>query len=96
MIKITGLLLVVLLTVGIIPTLTIAQAQNATTTTNTTTTETNTTLPLAPTQLPFFPETEAPEAIGNQTETNQTEASNQTEQHRAQSQKIMPLKYLDS
>lgn len=80
MIKITGLLLVVILTIGIIPTLTIAQAQeNATSTTNTTTTETNTTLPVEATQLPFFPETEAPEAIGNETETNQTEASNQTE-----------------
>jgi hypothetical protein len=85
MIKITGLLLAVLITIGIIPTLTIAYAQeNATSTTNTTTTETNTTLPLAPTQLPVFPdegppqatqlpvfpETEAPEAVGNQT--NQT------------------------
>jgi uncharacterized protein YoxC len=76
MIKITGLLLVVILSLGIIPTLTIAQAQNetnATSTTNTTTTETNTTLPVEATQLPVFPETEAPEAIGNQTETNQTE-----------------------
>ena len=75
MIKIAGLLLAVVLTIGIIPTLTIAQAQeNATSTTNTTTTETNTTLPVEATQLPFFPETEAPEAIGNQTnQTNQTE-----------------------
>ena len=78
MIKIAGLLLAVVLTIGIIPTLTIAQAQNATSTTNTTTTETNTTIPVednTATQLPVFPEPEAPEAIGNQ-----TEASNQTEQ----------------
>jgi hypothetical protein len=61
MIKISGLLLAVVLTIGIIPTLTIAQAQNATSSTNTTTTETNTTIPVeeAPpqaTQLPVFPE----------------------------------------
>jgi hypothetical protein len=79
MIKITALLLAVLLAVGIIPTLTVAQAQeNATSTTNTTTTETNMTIPVennTATQLPVFPEPEAPEAIGNQTTT-----SNQTEQ----------------
>ena len=77
MIKITGLLLAVVLTLGIIPTLTIAYAQeNATSTTNTTTTETNTTIPVednTATQLPVFPEPEAPEAIGNQTG-NETEA----------------------
>jgi hypothetical protein len=58
-IKISGLLLAILLTIGIIPTLTIAQAQNATSSTNTTTTETNTTIPVednTATQLPVFPE----------------------------------------
>jgi uncharacterized protein YoxC len=75
--KVTALLLAVLLTVAIIPTLSVTYAQNATSSTNTTTTETNTTLPLEATQLPVFPEPEAPEAIGNQTETpsgNQTES----------------------
>jgi TolA-binding protein len=79
--KITALLLAVLLTVAIIPTLAVTYAQNATSTTNTTTTETNTTLPLEPgpggefpAQLPVFPEPEAPEAIGNQNQTNQTES----------------------
>jgi hypothetical protein len=56
MIKITALLLAVVLSIAIIPTLALANAQNATSTTNTTTTETNATIPLAPTQLPFFPE----------------------------------------
>jgi uncharacterized protein YoxC len=73
--KVTALLLAVLLTLAIIPTLGVTYAQNATSSTNTTTTETNTTLPLEATQLPVFPEPEAPEAIGNQTE---TAASNQT------------------
>jgi F0F1-type ATP synthase membrane subunit b/b' len=80
--KLTALLLAVLLTVAIIPTLAVtSHAQNATSTTNTTTTETNTTLPLEATQLPVFPEPEAPEAIGNQTNQTETEtpSGNQTE-----------------
>jgi len=67
--KITALLLAVLLTIAIIPTLAVSYAQNATSTTNTTTTETNTTLPLEATQLPSFPETE-----GNQTNQTASEA----------------------
>lgn len=71
--KLAALLVATLIAVTSVPAFT--YAQNATTTTNTTTTETNATIPVAPggefaTQLPFFPETEAP--------SNQT--SNQTEQ----------------
>jgi hypothetical protein len=84
MIKITGLLLVVILSLGIIPTLTIAQAQeNATSTTNTTTTETNTTIPIennTATQLPVFPTDELVGdenlTLGNENVT--TPSSNQT------------------
>ena len=62
-------------------------AQNATTTTNTTTTETNATIPLEPTQLPVFPETEVPEAIGNQT--NQTEAQPQAKDNATQADDLL-------
>ena len=89
MIKITGLLLAVVLTIGIIPTLTIAQAQNATTSTNTTTTETNTTLPVAPTQLPVFPE--PPQLVKTENITASSDQTNQTEAP-GQFQKITPLK----
>ena len=69
MIKITGLLLAVLISIGITPGLTMVAAQNATTTTNTTTTETNATIPIEATQLPVFPEGENITTSENQTET---------------------------
>jgi hypothetical protein len=83
MIKITALLLAVLLVVGIIPTLTVASAQNATSSTNTTTTETNTTIPLennTATQLPVFPDGEPPEATQLPVFPPASESGNQTNQ----------------
>jgi uncharacterized protein YoxC len=71
--KVSALLLAVLLTVAIIPTLGVTYAQNATSTTNTTTTETNTTLPLEATQLPVFPSEPESGLQGNETTGNETE-----------------------
>ena len=86
MIKITALLVAVLLTLAIVPTmsLTVRAQENATSTTNTTTTETNTTIPVednTATQLPVFPEEglvgDENLTLGNE---NVTTPSNQTEQ----------------
>ena len=59
--KLAALLVATLIAITSVPAFT--YAQNATSTTNTTTTETNTTIPVednTATQLPVFPEPEAP------------------------------------
>jgi hypothetical protein len=89
MIKIAVLLLAVLISIGITPGLTLAAAQNATTTTNTTTTETNATIPLEPTQLPVFPEGENVTTAGNETSSNQTEAAPETKDNATQADDLL-------